>query len=534
MLKQARLSATWASAFVCVVAVSAMAGSDRSTRPATTPAPSTTPALSTPSWDPPAIDEHPNHDDYASGKRRVQELVEAGRKLFATSFNRADGAGRPSATGDSKPTFRTRQDGPLLQRVAGPDGNSCAGCHNRPISGGSGDFATNVFVGAHFTDPPTESIAPEITNERGTLSIFGAGAIEMLAREMTVDLQTIRDAAKLQARESGTDVRVPLETKGVSFGVLLVHANGTYATDDVKGVDNDLIVKPFGVKGVAVSLREFTNFALNQHHGIQSEERFGWVRTGVEDFDGDGVENEFTIGQVSAMAVYQATLPPPRRTHYADPERAALAEIGERRFGEAGCTECHRSYLPLRSAWFFEPSPFNRPGSATPSDVMGQIMVAMPVGNDTGIYQTEEGEVRVAAFTDLKRHVICDAGDPFFCNEKIRQDFVPIDQFLTARLWDVGTSAPYGHRGNLTTVSEAIVHHSGEAKAAKQKFLALPDREKTAIVLFLLSLRGEEENRIIRKRSPHEEAGIGPGHSVHRERGPRSRVCVTPHLRPLA
>jgi hypothetical protein len=450
-------------------------------------------ALAITVWDPPAITDHPNHDDYAAGRRPVQELVEAGRRLFATNFNRADGAGRPSSTGDSKPTIRMRRDGPQFERIAGPDANSCAGCHNQPVVGGSGDFATNVFVGAHFTDPPTQAIEPEVTNERSTTTLFGTGAIEMVAREMTSDLRGIRDAAKLQAKESGADVRVALDTKGVSFGYLTVHPNGTYAGDEIEGVDNDLVVKPFGVKGVAVSLREFTNFALNQHHGMQSEERFGWARTGVADFDDDGVENEFTVGQVSAMVVYQATLPGPKRTHYADPERAALAALGERRFAEVGCTECHRAYLPIRSAWFFEPSPYNRPGSAVAADLSGQIMVAIPVETGTGIYQTGEGEVRVAALTDLKRHVICDEADPFFCNERRKQDFVPTNRFLTAKLWDVGSSSPYGHRGNLTTVSEAIVHHSGEGKAAKLAFLELPDREKTAIVLYLQSMKVLEE-----------------------------------------
>jgi hypothetical protein len=447
-------------------------------------------------WDPPVIDVHPNHDDFVVSKRSVQELIEEGRKLFSTPFNLSDGAGRPAAPGDSKPTIRTRRAQPLFQRIAGPDANSCAGCHNRPLAGGSGDFATNVFVGAHFTDPPTQSIAAEVTNERTTRSIFGAGAVEMVAREMTTDLHDQRDSAKLRAKASGADCRVKLESKGVQFGHLVVHPDGRYATDEVQGVDNDLVLKPFGVKGVAGSLREFTNFALNQHHGIQSEERFGWARTGVRDFDEDGVENEFSVGQVTAMTVYQATLPPPRRATDGDSEHARVAGVGERRFEEIGCAECHRPSLPLRSAWFFEPSPYNRPGSIVPADVSGQIMAALPVERGTGVYQNEDGTVSVAAYTDLKRHVICDTDDAFFCNETLRQDFVPIDQFLTTKLWDVGSASSYGHRGNLTTVSEAIVHHSGEAASAKRAFLALPDREKVAIVLFLKSLKvNEDEGR---------------------------------------
>jgi hypothetical protein len=134
-----------------------------------------------PNWDPPAIDVHPNHGDFVIGKRLVQELIEDGRKLFRTPFNLRDGAGRPAATGDSKPTIRIRRDQPLFQRIAGPDASSCAGRHNQPQAGGSGDFATNVFVGADFTDPPTQSVAAEVTNERNTRSIFGADAVEMVS-----------------------------------------------------------------------------------------------------------------------------------------------------------------------------------------------------------------------------------------------------------------------------------------------------------------------------------------------------------------
>jgi hypothetical protein len=102
--------------------------------------------------------------------------------------------------------------------------------------------------------------------------------------------------------------------------------------------------------------------------------RAGW--TGVRDFDDDRVENEFTVGQMTALTVYQASLPPPRRTQYSDPEQERLSRIGEQRFEAVGCTSCHKPFLPLRSAWFFESSHFNRPGSIVPSDVRGQIALS--------------------------------------------------------------------------------------------------------------------------------------------------------------
>ena len=444
-------------------------------------------------WDGPAIDVFPDHNAFAVGTRPLPELIEAGRRLFRASFNVLDGAGRPGATGDSKPTIRLAGSAPLLQRIAGPDATSCAGCHNLPIIGGSGDFSSNVFVGAHFSDPPSMTIEPQGTNERGTTSVFGAGAIEMVAREMTDDLHAQLDAARINVADARHDEQVSLVAKGVSFGKTTVHPDGSYSSDDLEGIDSDLVVKPFGVKGIAVSLREFTNFALNQHHGIQSEERFGWARTGIRDFDDDGVVSEFTIGQLSALVIYQASLPPPRRVRSSNPAQQQLVESGEMQFNAARCTSCHLPYLPLRSSWFLEPNPYNRPGSIVPSDVGGQITLPIEVEDDSGIVKSAEGAVLVRAFTDLKRHVICDEEDDFYCNERLRQDFVPRDQFLTAKLWDAGSSAPYGHRGNLTTITEAIMHHSGEGKGARRAFAGLSDEHKRSLIAFLKSLRVTED-----------------------------------------
>ncbi len=444
-------------------------------------------------WDSPAAPRTPEHDEVVRRQHLLDDFLNLGRELFRVKFNILDGAGRPESTGDSKPTIRLGTNGLAFQRLAGPDANSCAACHNDPFVGGAGDFSVNVFVGAHFTDPPTSRLEAEITNERNTISVFGAGAIEMLAREMTDDLTAQRNEGIIRARAERQSIVVPLTTKGISFGSLVARPDGSYDPQRIVGVDDDLVVKPFGVKGVAVSLREFTNFALNHHHGMQSEERFGWERTGVHDFDGDGIESEITIGQVSALTLYQANLPPPIRTQPSDPKLLQAIRMGEQKFQQIGCASCHVPKLPLRSSWFQEPNPYNRPGSIVPADVVGVIMIPLEINDGTGVYKGKDGQVYVSAFTDLKRHRICDDKDPFFCNERRPQDFVPTDEFLTAKLWDCGTSAPYGHRGDLTTISEAIIHHSAEGRASRNAFLELTDQEKRAVVAFLLSLGVQKE-----------------------------------------
>jgi hypothetical protein len=425
--------------------------------------------------DPPAISVFPEHDRIGTPEYPLARAVADGRKLFKAKFNIADGSGRPESTGDSKPTPRVSA-GVMFQRIAGPDASSCAGCHNDPVVGGSGEFVTNTFVGAHLSDPPSTSVTSNITNERNTVTLFGSGVVELVAREMTEELQGQRDAAVAQARLEGRPVVAPMRAKTTHFGALTAHPDGYVDYRQLEGVDYNLVVRPFGVKGVAASLREFTNFALNQHHGIQSIERFGWERTGRKDFDADGHVTEFTVGQVTAVVLFQATLPTPNRS---DPSPEGTA--GFRLFTSTGCAGCHTPSTMLRSNVFAEPGPFNRPGTMSAKDATTILRAPLDVPSQDGTYT-------VAIYSDLKRHRMCDDEVRHFCNERVRQDNVDTDLFMTMKLWDLATSAPYGHRGDCSTLSEVILAHGGEGRAAREKFQALPDREKKTLIDFLLSL----------------------------------------------
>ncbi len=443
-------------------------------------------------WDPPAIDVFPDHDKAASSTRQTAVMIAAGERLFRAQFNAADGAGRPAATGDSKPTSRSPRPSNKFIRTSGPDANSCAACHNQPATGGSGDFVANAFVGAHFADPPTLSIATETTSERNTIGVFGAGVIEMLAREMSRDLRALRDEGLQTARRLRVAQKIHLQTKGVDFGSITIRKDATIDASSLEGVDLDLVVRPFGSKGVAASIREFTIAALNQHHGIEAIERFGWERTGRRDFDEDGIEVEFSIGQLSALVLFQAVLPAPGRKSARDANQLALERRGQRLFLETACDACHKPILPLKSAHFEEPSPYNRPGTASARDLGKVIRVDLPIRRSGGLRRTRDGTLLVAAYSDLRRHRICDDKVPFLCNEKLRQDNVPTDMFMTAKLWDLATSGPYCHRGDCATVSEAILAHGAEGLESRNRFLALLDADKRALVAFLLSLgRGD-------------------------------------------
>ena len=69
------------------------------------------------------------------------------------------------------------------------------------------------------------------------------------------------------------------------------------------------------------------------------------------------------------------------------------------------------------------------------------------------------------------------------------QGFAETDRFITKRLWDVGNTPPYGHRGDITTIREAILQHGGEANRSRAAFVALSRADQDAIVAFLKTLQ---------------------------------------------
>lgn len=449
--------------------------------------------------DGPAVAVHFNQFTIDSGRVTLKQLRDQGKMLFEARFNFFDGQGRPGSTGIG--TSRQPNE-PAFTRVSGPEANSCQGCHNQPRTGGAGDFVTNVFAQAQALDPVTESISADLSNERSTPSIMGSGPIEMLAREMSSELAAIRTAAKNEAATSGQPATRDLRAKGVSFGKITAMPDGKIDPTEIEGVDWDLIIKPFDHKGTVVSIREFTINSLGQHHGMQAIERFG-----AGDPDQDGVVNEVTVGDVTALTLFQAALNAPGQVLPKDKARAAAAKRGEAIFTTIGCNVCHVPAFTLASREYTEPSPFNPLGTLRPEDVTKVFRFDMTSGGEKPGLERAKGSngAIIRAFTDLKRHNLSDATVNHFNNERVAQgtlvgfaqdsDFTiaprarPTAQFITRKLWDVGSTAPYGHRGDLTTLTEAIWSHGGDATAARVAFEALGGNDRDAVIEFLKSLQ---------------------------------------------
>lgn len=422
-------------------------------------------------------------------KEDLQKLLDRGESLFTAKFTTLDGAGRPKATQAIVPTKRKRGENAPFQRTSGPDASACSGCHNDPITGGAGEFVANVFVSEGFESADFDSINPQFSNERNTNTLTGAGLVELLAREMTAELQAQRGAALRQARESKQDVTVALTAKGVEFGKLTAKPDGIVDVSELEGIDTDLVVRPFSQKGVFTSIRQFTINAMNVHHGIQASERFGQRWTGTADFDEDGKADELAEGDVSAVTLWQATLAPPGLRGDLPETWQAAAARGEQVFGELGCGGCHRPNLPLKSMTFSDPGPYDAAGTLRAGDVKQPIIADLAARDWAArLKRNAQGEWLVPLFGDLKRHVIVDTAVAELGNEIMGQRFVERDVFMTAELWGIGSTAPYGHRGDITTLDGVIRAHGGEGRAARNAYIAAEEAKRSDLIAFLKTL----------------------------------------------
>jgi len=407
----------------------------------------------------------PSQGDIERGAYSPKELFEIGAQLFHTTFVPEVGYGA--------------KDLPHLSRFhkgrrGGPDAMRCDTCHWRGGPGGAGDGADNAYL-AGDGDSQASALA------RNPPSLVGAGLVELIAREMSAELAKKRDALLAQAKATGKPAREKLAAKGVSFGELEIHPNGAFDAAALEGVDLDLVVKPFGRKGHFASIRDAVEDELLVHHGMLSSflvktaepERIGPF--GGTDPDGDGVTDEITEGQVTALSLFIAMQEVPVSEPPLDQDQVFRFAEGEARFVALGCDGCHVPSLPLESARY---SLQSREGG---------IEVAVDLAADAAAPRIAKpmdgGPLRAYLYSDLKRH---DMGTALG-EAKVDRGVGP-RKFMTPPLWGVARSRPYLHDARAPTLEDAILLHGGEAQASRDAFAALTEPERAGLRVFLTSL----------------------------------------------
>ena len=373
-----------------------------------------------------------------------------------------------------------------MLRINGLDAQSCLECHSvistlsgipRFGIGGHGGISNSAMPGSRLFDVAVNTGVYEgVTETTGRVInppfIFGAGGIELLAKEMTRDLQNI----KSEAQAAPVAAKFALVSKNVDFGTVTSNGDGTVEIEITNGlgIDKDLVVRPFGRKGDKFSIRDFDRSAMAFHFGIQSLDVF---EQGT-DPDGDGVVDELTIGEMSALSVFLATTPKPRKLKLTED-----AVAGKVLFNSLGCTSCHVPKMYTESKYLTQ----SFPDIAT--DPGANVFMKIDLSKKPVKFKKSRRGLEISLFADLKRH---NMGSELA--ETTGGELDPF--FTTARLWGIADSAPYLHDGRAATLTEAILAHGGEALTSRDNFKILADHQRIELLTFLRSLKLPKQGQI--------------------------------------
>ena len=323
-------------------------------------------------------------------------------------------------------------------RGLGPvfNGESCAECHNHPTIGGSSDRFVTRF-GAYGVGG-----FDALTNLGGSL---------IQAKGITTDLCSVPgETVPPEATVSTKRDSPPLFGLGlldhVSEERILRRADPTDRNHDgISGRPNMVNgrVGRFGWKAQVASIVDFAADAYLNEMGITSPtlpnemppQGGPVVCDAVPDPEDDG-SNLIAFTDFMTLLAPLPTLP-----------RSPEINAGKRIFHRVKCVACH---LPKMKTGFSSVAALRNH--------------------------------RVLAFTDLLLHDIGSLGD------RIEQGQATGTEFRTAPLWGVSASGPYLHDGRARTLEDAISAHDGEARVARDRFLALLPAERDALVAYLRSL----------------------------------------------
>lgn len=348
------------------------------------------------------------------GKYPLGYVLEAGQNQFNLPFLPDTGHGEGAKGPRSKQRAVWNSRGGTVEdpaawpflRVNGIDSQSCYECHNtigeytpadaktvakvrKPgTQGGPAGAANTAFINDQFpedlnqllgTDPTTKAVLTKFA--RNPPHVFGTGYTQRLATEMSTELQAQAKAVELVAKANLNKKQTQaLTTKGISFGTYSVTCKTTTTcsvdASGVIGVQQDLVVRPFQWGGIASSVRHFARDALDFHFSVQAVEKVGH-----KDCDLDGLVDEITVGNVSALTAYVTMFRPPYQEIPKGKE--ASVKAGEKLMTTIGCTSCHQSSLTIDNATLSIQTPPAVPDNAPCPTEVAQLSNSLETYSDS-------------------------------------------------------------------------------------------------------------------------------------------------------
>ena len=320
--------------------------------------------------------------------------------------------------------------------------DACAECHEDPVAGGAGD---EVEVHVAVFDPQTGLCDPLI--EKGG-PVIQQAATPALKEALGIDGEPVPAVAARAGRSSPDVLGFGLLDAVPDASILALADPDDRNGDGISGRPNrffDGRLGRFGRKALVPTLREFNEGAFPVEQGITTpgipiEETIGGaaIPEGVDPLPEPEV-NEEAVALTDAFVRFSA---PPART-----KLTASAKRGSNVFSRIGCIACHVPSL--------------RTGDHPVKALRHKV---------------------VYAYTDLLLHEMGpDLAD-------ICLGSASPSEFRTEPLMGLRLSETFLHDGRAETISEAIRLHGGEASAAAQRFGALSDADRKALLDFLDSL----------------------------------------------
>lgn len=288
----------------------------------------------------------------------------------------------------------------------------------------------------------------------------------------------------------------------------------------------------FGWRANVATLEDFTRQACENELGLKVES------TPLAD---QRQEIDISNEELYSLIIFMKSLPAPIPIRPVDSEALEVVFRGEQLFEETGCSVCHVQTMGLAENLYSDlllhdmGEALLGPIAADPyitstREIVGKPnMAARPIPGYHGAAVTFSGDsastssiewersksTRLRGFKTLER--------PYQALPS-RLQFVPVppqkvgtgsfpgvsrvpdelpkalrktiritnvnQEWRTAPLWGLRDSAPYMHDGRAATIDEAIRIHDGESKRSRQRYEALEQNDRNALLSFLGTLGG--------------------------------------------
>lgn len=373
------------------------------------------------------------------------ETFERGEQLANKRFSPDEGLG---------PTFNT---------------SFCTSCHEQPSAGGSAPRYRNFFM--------TAKRLPD-----GTINFLGKQGVHRQFQTESPHRRPTHEEANLVATRNpvpffgvGALAEIPGEE-------ILKRADPNDEDGDgISGRVNleDGFVGRFGRKAQTASLVGFVRGPIFNHLGITTnplpEERKAELPVPSDSDAGEPVDlnrNRQRLGDDEICIHCQATPP--------GGELSDSDDVADPELGEDDLYDLVAWSMLLAAPEPAEPTDRTRRGEELFESVGCADCHTPGLQGPRGV---------VKAYSDLLLH---DMGDELA--DGIQQGRATGSEFRTQPLWGVAATEPYLHDGRADTLDEAIRWHGGEAERARDNYESLSEDEQGAVIAFLRSLGGAEED----------------------------------------